>query len=213
MSSYHPVHCYHSLFFSLHNCFYWHLKLRQIFHVLTEKKCSDGYQHVLFFNVFFNHHKCSIQNTVFLLWLHFFLSLSVVASSPLVSAGFLIHFLLLLCLKIYDVFIPYHVLIPVIWLFLSAYLNSDKIMQLSSQELLFWKCLDLIIFSFTIGQTKNNTKISDLFKGQKSYKPWICQSISVTSRSRNPTSVGLPTQGCGPTSVSNKDIMIHKISA
>lgn len=130
MSSYHlvPSSGYCSFFFSLRN--YWHLELRQIFHVLTIKMwlfCSSPPPP-----------KCSYKiRLIFLLWLHFFLSLSVVASSSIVSAGTLIYFLLLLCLKIYDVFIAYCASVPVIWLLLYTYLNSEKILQLSSWELLF----------------------------------------------------------------------------
>jgi len=63
------------------------------------------------------------QNTVFLLWLWFSLSLSLVAASSIVSAGYLIYFLLLLCLKSYDVFIPFYISLLVFWLLLATYIN------------------------------------------------------------------------------------------
>lgn len=122
---------------------------------------------------FFPHSKCSYEiHLVFLLWLHLFLSLSGLASWSIVSAGSLIYFLLLLCLKIYDVFIPYHVSVPVIWLLVSTYLNSDKILQLSSEELFF--CGNVWIWFFShLQQVKRRTTlksvelISDLFKGKE----------------------------------------------
>lgn len=165
---------------------------------------------------FFNHHKWSIWNTFFSAMASFFSEpfccsfstycLCRVSDTLLALTVFenLWCFCSLLCFN--SCYLAFSLCLPELWQNSAVVITRTVV------------CGNVWIWLFShLHQIKLRTTLksvnSGLFKGQKSYKPWICQSISVTSRSRNPTSVRLPTQGCGRTSVSNKDIMIHKISA
>lgn len=103
-----------------------------------------------------------LQNTLgFWLWFYY-VSVSFCCSFIIyclcrVSDIFL---LLLLCLKIYDVFVSCHISVPVIWFHLSMYLNSTKYCSYHHKNYCLCKCLLFILFLFTTGQAKNNTKIS-----------------------------------------------------
>lgn len=139
MISYHlfPFSCYcFFLFFFTPLLLLLTLRVETDLPCAYHKKCSDGYQHILPTPRL--PQQMQLENRLgSSAMASFFLRLSVVTSPFIISTESVTYFLLLLCLKIYDAFIPYHVSVPVIWLFLSTYLNSDETLQLSSQELLF----------------------------------------------------------------------------
>lgn len=144
----------------------------------------NGYQWLIFFFYFFPK-QMQLGNTFSfsampsnLFFFFFFPSESFCCSLIYHLCWSLIYFLLLLCLKIYEVFIHYPISVPDICILLSAHLclTLTKFSSYQHKNCYLWKYLGLILFFFITRQTKNNiriTGVSDTSEGEELAKAFL----------------------------------------